>query len=475
MINLSHNWFSLALTVIFSCAIATAQNSTSSTNSAMKIPKPPATRQQPVTDDYFGHKVTDPYRWLEDGSSAETQQWVTQQLGFTRGILDQLPGRKALHARIEQLLEIGNLGETEVSGDYYFHLRRDGKQNQPVLYVRKGVDGRDEVLLDPNQLAKDGTIALDWWAPSHDGRYVAYGTSPSGSEMSTLHVMETASRKLLPDTIDRTRAASIAWKPDDSGFFYTRYPKAGEVAAGQEMYNRHVFYHPLGGDPAKDAIDFRQGPRSAGLARRGALRRWPLAHHHGGAGLDQDRSIPQGRAGDTAPQRITTGKEFLYFAWPYKGDLYIMTNEDGPRYRVFKTPATHAGARALARDHSAVRRGTDLPERDRRATHRPLRTQRALAAQALRHRRQAAGRDRTAEAGNGEQHRRRVRQSQRVLLFSSFTAPTTIYRFDIPTTTTRCGIRYRADRYRSATRPGKSGTRRRTGHAFRCSWSCARD
>ena len=129
----------------------------------MNIPKPPETKQQPVTDDYFGQKIVDPYRWLEDGSTPETQQWVAEQLAYTRSILDKLPGREKLHDRIEQLLEIGNLGETQVGGDYYFHTRRDGKQNQPVLYVRKGVDGKDEVLVDANQLSKDGTIALDWW------------------------------------------------------------------------------------------------------------------------------------------------------------------------------------------------------------------------------------------------------------------------------------------------------------------------
>ena len=146
-----------------------------------------------------------------------------------------------------------------MGGEYYFHTRREGKQNQPVLYVRKGVEGKDEVLVDANQLSRDGTVALDWWQTSHDGKYVAYGTSESGSEMSTLHVIETATKKLLPDTIERTRAASIAWKPDDSGFYYTRYPKKGDVAEGQEMYNRHVFYHPLGGDPAKDALIFGEG------------------------------------------------------------------------------------------------------------------------------------------------------------------------------------------------------------------------
>ena len=128
-----------------------------------------------------------------------------------------------------------------------------------MLHVRKGVDGKDEVLVDVNTLSKDGTTALDWWVSSHDGRYVAYGTSEGGSEISTLHVIETATKKLLPDTIERTRAASLAWMPDDSGFYYTRYPKPGDVAAGQEMYNRHVFYHPLGSDPAKDPLIFGEG------------------------------------------------------------------------------------------------------------------------------------------------------------------------------------------------------------------------
>ena len=131
----------------------------------------------------------------------------------------------------------------------FLHSRREGMQNQPVLYVREGLNGQDRVVVDANQLAADGTIALDWFEPSEHGKYVAYGTSPSGSEMSTLHIIETKTGRLLPDTIERTRAASIAWKLDNSGFYYTRYPKKGEVAEGQEMYNRHIFYHELGTDP----------------------------------------------------------------------------------------------------------------------------------------------------------------------------------------------------------------------------------
>ena len=164
----------------------TAVSASVNAASTMTIPKPPTTPQQPVTHDYFGHKVVDPYQWLEDSTSPETQQWVSEQLAYTRSILDRLPGRDKLHARLEQLLQIDNLGQTAVGGASYFPTRRDGQQNQPVLYVRKGFDGKDDVLVDVNQLSKDGTVALDWWQPSHDGKYVAYGTSESGSEMSTL-------------------------------------------------------------------------------------------------------------------------------------------------------------------------------------------------------------------------------------------------------------------------------------------------
>ena len=334
-------YFPIALSaMLLLSTTAPAQNSNSSPSSTMNIPRPPATKQQPVTDEYFGQRIVDPYRWLEDGSSPETQQWVSGQLAYTRSILDKLPGREKLRDHIEQLLEMGNLGETEVGGEYYFHTRRDGKQNQPVLYVRKGVDGKDEALVDANQLSKDGTIALDWWQVSHDGKYVAHGTSESGSEMSTLHVTETATHKLLPDVIERTRAASIAWKPDDSGFYYTRYPKKGDVAEGQEMYNRHVFYHALGSEAAKDPLIFGEGrdPQdwpNIVLSNDGRWLSIMVAQ-----GWTKTEVYLKDLQANAAAMPVATGKNFLYFAHPYNGDLYILTNEDGPRYHVFKTPMT---------------------------------------------------------------------------------------------------------------------------------------
>ena len=186
-------------------------------------------------------------------------------MAYTRGILDHLAGRDAIHKRLTELLSIGNVTPPAIAGRHYFYTKREGMQNQPILYVRDGVNGPDRVLVDANKLAADGTIALDWFQPSENGKYVAYGTSPSGSEMSTLHIIETKTGTVLPDTIERTRAASIAWKLDNSGFYYTRYPKKGDVPDGQEMYNRHVFYHELSATiprtriPKSDQLIFGEG------------------------------------------------------------------------------------------------------------------------------------------------------------------------------------------------------------------------
>ncbi|HKD02387.1 MAG TPA: hypothetical protein VKB77_08175 [Terriglobales bacterium] len=121
-----------------------------------------------------GRVVRDPYRWLEDVDSAETRRFVREQWARTRRVLDALPDRGKIHQRLAELLAIGTVGTPQVGGPWYFYQRREGTQNQPVLYTREGVNGSDRVLLDPNRFASDGTTAMDWWYPSHDGRYVAY-------------------------------------------------------------------------------------------------------------------------------------------------------------------------------------------------------------------------------------------------------------------------------------------------------------
>jgi prolyl oligopeptidase len=305
---------------------------------------PPKAKVAPVEDTVQGHKIVDPYRYLENANDPDTKLYVEHELSYTRSILDPLPGRDKINARLSQLLEIGTVGAPQIGGKYYFHTRREGNQNQPVLYVREGLDGapnsEDRVLVDVNKLAADGTIALDWWYASEDGKYVAYGTSPSGSEVSTLHVIETATGKLLPDSIERTRACSLAWKQDNSGFFYTRYPRKGDVPDGQEVYHRHVFYHALGADSAHDPLIFGEGrdPESWPNVSLSEDGRWLLINEE--HGWTKTELFLQDLTAKTPPVKITTGKDFLYGADFYKGKLYITTNEDAPRYRVLVTEAT---------------------------------------------------------------------------------------------------------------------------------------
>ena len=300
---------------------------------------PPKAEKRPLEETLHGVKIVDNYRWLEDGTSADTQKWVAEEMAYTRGVLDPLPGREAIHKRLTELLSIGSLTQPQIGGKYYFYTRREGMQNQPVLYVREGVDGKDRVLVDANRLAADGTIALDWYQPSENGKYLAYGTSPSGSEMSTLHIIETKTGTALPDTIERTRACSIAWMPDNSGFYYTRYPKKGDVPDGQEMYNRHVFYHELGADPATDPLIFGEGRDaedwpSVSLDNDGRLLLITVEQ-----GWTKSELFLMDLKARTPATRITTGKNFLYSGSVYNGRVYITTNEDAPRYRVFVTEA----------------------------------------------------------------------------------------------------------------------------------------
>lgn len=308
---------------------------------ASKMTAPPKAEVKIVVDDYHGHKIADPYRWLEDADSPETQRFVEEQNAYTQQALDSFPGRGRLRTRIERLLSTGWVEAPQPEGNYYFYEKREGQQNQAVVYVREGLTGKDRALIDVNELAPDGTVALDWWYPSRDGRYVAYGTSPNGSEISTLQVIETATGKLLPEKIWRTRAASLGWLPDDSGFYYTRYPRPGDVPPGQEMYNRHVFFHKLGSsdnaDGLKDPLVFGEGidPTDWPNVRLSNDGKWLLVEVDQGWARTELYMKNLAEAGSRFVQ-ITGGKDFIYTADIFDGQLYITANEDAPRFRVFK-------------------------------------------------------------------------------------------------------------------------------------------
>jgi prolyl oligopeptidase len=297
---------------------------------------PPPTRTEDVVEKIHGTMVRDPYRWLENGESAEVKSWTSAQTRYLREQLDALPGRKWLERRLWQWQETGSLGAPVARGPWLFYARRDGEQNQPVLYVRKGRTGKDRGLLDVNRMAADGTLALDWWYPSEDGALVAYGLSSSGDETSTLRVRETATGRDRLDTIPRARACSLAWLPDGSGFYYTRYPKPGEVPAGEAQYHRSVFLHRLGTAAAADPMIFGADlPATAWpnvqLSPDG---RWLGIEVSEGWSRSDLYLLDRRKTGSPVP--LVKGRDAIFNLAAMLDDrLYVLSNERAPHYQHF--------------------------------------------------------------------------------------------------------------------------------------------
>jgi prolyl oligopeptidase len=295
------------------------------------------TKVEPVVDEVHGVTIQDPYRWLEKGDSEEVRRWAEAQNGYLRSLLDGRPGREEIRKRVTHLLSIGTLGTPRVRNGRYFYTRREGAgQNQPILYVRQGLKGEDRPLVDPNRLSPDGTAAIDWWFPSEDGALLAYGISTSGDEKSTLRVLEVASGRHLPDVIPHTRYCSLAWLPDNSGFYYTRYPAPGEVPAGHENYHRHVFFHRLGGDPARDPKIFGEQRKPEDIIE---INISPDGRHLVATVFEgwsrSDLYVKDLRAEGAPFAPVAEGIDALFQGEVVGETLYLTTNWQAPRYRLF--------------------------------------------------------------------------------------------------------------------------------------------
>ncbi len=320
--------------------------------------------------------ASDPFAWLEDGDAPAVRQWTQAQTARTRGYLDAVPGRAALADRFRALYGIGSLGvpvsRPHGHGRRLFYTRRDGGQNQPVLYVRDD-RGTERALVDVNtehpgesraqgeSHAQGESRSIDWWFPSDDGGRVAYGISEDGSEESTLRVRDVVSGKDLPDVIVRTRACSLAWTPDGKGFYYTRYPRAGEVPAGEEPYHRSVFHHRLGDDPARDAKIFGDGRDrtdwpNLDLSPDG---RWlAIAVSQGWSKSELWLMDRAGRG--TAPIPVAVAEQARFDLVEVRDDrLYVLTTSGAPRGRIVAVDP-HAPQRANWRD--VVPAGDDVIE-----------------------------------------------------------------------------------------------------------------
>ncbi len=359
------------------------------------LPVAPPVPPSPTTDlveVLQGHRVADPHRALEDGDDPDVRAWDDAQTARTRAVLDALPRRAQLRDRLQALLDAPVVVGVAVGGDRLLTLERGGGRDQVVLVVAPA-DGRapeeGRVLVDPVALLGDPTAAIDWCHPSPDGALVAVGLSTGGDELSTLRLVDVATGALLADAIPRTRAASVAWRSDGSGFAYTRYPDPGTVPDDERGYHRIVRDHDVGADPADDAVvwDALPDPTAWPDVRTSDDDRWLLVH----VSVGWDRTdVHLGDRTDGSWTTIIEGIEALTDL-RVVGDLLVGTTtldaptgrvvtaplaDPGPGSWVDLVPATDAVVEAVvptadsllvASTHQAVGRLTWIPRPDRAA------------------------------------------------------------------------------------------------------------
>ncbi len=224
---------------------------------ARKFNYPPA-RIDNVVDDYFGTKVPDPYRWLEDPDSPETQAWVEAENKLTFGFIDSIPAREKIEARLTQLWNYPRYSVPYKRGDRYFFSKNDGLQNQSVIYMQKSLESEPVVVIDPNTFSPDGTVALTTQAYSEDGKILAYGISRSGSDWQEIKVLNIDTGKGYPEVLEWCRYSSIAWRHDNQGFYYDRYPDSGSVAEEDRINYNRVYWHKLGTPQSADKLIYER-------------------------------------------------------------------------------------------------------------------------------------------------------------------------------------------------------------------------
>src|SRR5579871_5656004 len=219
----------------------------------------PQARRSDHVDTYFGDKVTDPYRWLEDVDSPETRKWVEEENKLTFSYLDSIPQRETIRKGLTDLYNYERYAAPlEVRGRV-FYAHNTGLQNQNVYFSQEGLNGTPKVLIDPNTMSTDGTVAVDGFVPNREGTQVAYAVAQAGSDWSVWHIRDVATGKDLPDTLRWTKASSIGWMPGGKSFYYTHFPEPDPKASlTQANQNGKIYLHQLGDDQSKDKLIYER-------------------------------------------------------------------------------------------------------------------------------------------------------------------------------------------------------------------------
>ena len=240
--------------MVVAAGLLTACNDDSKTKDETALNYPETKKVDTVTD-YFGTEVKDPYRWLEDDRSEETENWVKAQNKVTFNYLENIPYRNKLKDRLTQLWDYEKLSAPFTEGDYIYFYKNDGLQNQSVIYRKKGEDGEAEVFLDPNKFSEDGTTSLGGLSFSEDGKTAAYAISEGGSDWRKVIVMNAENNEILGDTIKDVKFSGLSWKGNE-GFYYSSYdkPDGSELSAKTDQHK--LYFHKLGTSQEEDKVIF---------------------------------------------------------------------------------------------------------------------------------------------------------------------------------------------------------------------------
>src|SRR5579884_2163229 len=313
----------------------------------------PMARIDMVRDVYFGTTIEDPYRWMENWKSEEFQTWVKEQAAYTRAYLDALPGRDKLLAQLTALSNAGPvLSYFQVMGERVFYLRRDPGENLTKLVVRlpTGQGGQEKTLFDPNLIEGEAQTSIDWYFPSWDGRYVAYGISQGGSESSVLHVLEVDSGAILDLAIPHTGFTHVSWLEDNRSFAYHRFPERPVGTPETERFRDGCTYlHRLGEDPANDrpvfganlSVGVEVGRDDYPFLIISPLSDWMIGLVvHGDLEEQSIYAAPRSALADpaTTPWKKICDIEDEVAGYDLIGDtIYLRTHRDAPRYKVIAT------------------------------------------------------------------------------------------------------------------------------------------
>ena len=305
-------------------------------SSAFAQIKYPETKKVDQVDDYFGTKVSDPYRWLEDDKSPETAAWVAAENKVTQDYLSKIPFREQVRKRLEEMWNYPKYSSPFKEGEYYYYYKNDGLQNQSILYRQPGLNGTPEIFIDPNKMSKDGTAAVSTPSFTKNKKYAAYMIAQAGSDWQEAYVMDVATKKVLDDKIQWIKFSGLSWKGDD-GFYYSRYPEADETKKmTNQNQNQKLYYHKLGTPQSEDVLIYedKEHPlRSVG----GGLtedERFLLIHQSEGTSGSQiwvkDMKNP-----NSSFILLIKGFDTNAGVIDNDGDrLLVLTNADAPNYKV---------------------------------------------------------------------------------------------------------------------------------------------